>query len=312
MKQLIKSATVYKADFGMDATALHNKLADHYFQECAPTQLRSVGFLPPGETCPMAAEFKNGFAFRVRVDQKSIPATVIKRYVDEQSAVIQQDTGRKLSKKELAELKEEALYELAKQAFPRTAIITCFYQQTTGYLIIPTTSQKLADCITTALVKAAGSVKTETIHVSDVKHGLTTRLKDWAHGKEGAFGVFEPCAAAALQQGDRKISITMGSLNGAYQAIKEALASSFQVTSMGFTHDGDTEFRLTHDFKLKSIEFAHTDTEEEDGDDVPSFYAQATLEVDTVSAVITDMIEMIGHGKEEAAEGKEPTGEAAE
>ena len=159
-------------------------------------------------------------------------------------------------------------------------------------------------------MKAAGSVKTETIHVSDVKHGLTTRLKEWAQGKEGAFGVFEPCAAAALQQGERKISITMGSLNGAYQAIKEALESSSQVTSMGFTHDGDTEFRLTHDFKLKNIEFAHTDTEEEDGD-VPSFYAQATLEVDAVSAVITDLIDMIGHGKEEAAQGEEPTGEPA-
>ncbi len=311
MKQIIKSATVYKADFGMDATALHNKLADHYFQECTPTQLRSVGFLPPSESCSMTAEFKGGFAFRVRVDEKQIPASVINQKVNEAAERIKELDNRTPGKKERAEIKDEVLMELAKQAFPRTAIITCFYQQTTGYLIVPTTSQKLADIITTALVKAAGSVKTETIHISDVKHGLTTRLKEWAQGKEGAFGVFEPCAAAALQQGDRKISITMGSLNEAYQAIKEALASSFQVTSMGFTHYGDTEFRLTHDFKLKSIEFAHTDTEEEDGDDVPSFYAQATLEVDAVSAVITDLIDMIGHGKEEAAQDEEPTGEPA-
>lgn len=300
MKQIIKSAIVYKADFGMDATALHNKLAEHSFQECMPTQVRSVGFVPPGETCALTAEFKNGFAFRVRIDEKQIPASVIKREVDATVARITERTGHKVGKKERAEIKDEVMLELSKQAFPRTAIITCFYQQTTGYLIVPTTSKKLADIIVTALVKAAGSVKTETIHVSDVKHGLTTRLMAWNSGNEDAFGVFQPCAEAALQQGDRKISIKMGSLTGANQAIKEALESKFEVMSMGFTHDGDTEFRLTKDFRLKGIEFAF-DFEDEDEEEI-SFYGLATLEVDAVSAVITDLVAMIGHGEQEGDE----------
>jgi len=309
MKQIIKSAIVYKADFGMDATGLHNKLADNYFQECAPAQMRSVGFLPPGESCSMAAEFKDGFAFRVRIDEKKIPASVIKRKVDETVERVKKNDGRTPGKKERAEIKEEVMLELAAQAFPVTAIITCFYQQTTGYLIVPTTSKKLSDIIVSALVQATGSVKTETIHVSDVKHGLTTRLKAWSEGDDDAFGVFQPCSEAALQQGDRKIGIKMGSLRGAETGIKEALAASFEVMSMGFTHDGETEFRLTKDFRLKGIEFAHTDSEDEEE---ASFYAQATLEVDAVSAVITDLVDMIGHGKEEAAQGEEPAGEAAE
>lgn len=310
MKQLIKSATVYKADFGTikNSTDMHNALADHYFRECETNQVRSIGFIPPSESCTMAAEFDGGFAFRVRVDEKQIPSAVLKAKTGELAKNFIETEGRNPNKTERETLKDAALYQLVTQAFPRTAVITYFYQQATGYLIVPTTSQKLTDIITTALVKAAGSVKTETIHVNDVKHGLTTRLKEWANGEDGAFGVFDPCASAALQQGKRKIGITMGSLEGAYHAIKEALASSFQVTSIGFTHDGNTEFRLAHDFKLKSIKFSHTDSED---DEEPSFYAQATLEVDAVSAVITDLIDMIGHGKEEAAQGEEPTGEPA-
>lgn len=309
MKQIIKAAIVYQADFGVTATTLHEKLTEHTFKECEPNQIRSVGFVPVTEGGALSAEFKNGFAFRVRIDQKQIPGAVLKAKTDDLAERFQQLELRKPSKTERETLKDEALYELATQAFPRTAIITCFYQQTTGYLIVPTTSKHLAGCITSALVTATGSVKTETIHVSDVKHGLTTRLKAWNDGNEDAFGVFQPCAEAALQQGDRKIGIKMGSLSGANQAIKEALESKFEVMSMGFTHDGQTEFRLTKDFRLKGIEFAHTDSEDEEE---ASFYAQATLEVDAVSAVITDLVEMIGHGKEEAAQGEEPTGEAAE
>ena len=109
MKQLIKSATVYKADFGMDASALHNKLADHYFQECTPTQLRSVGFLPPSESCSMTAEFKGGFAFRVRVDEKQIPADVVRRKVDEVTQHIKANDGRTPGKKERADIKDEVM-----------------------------------------------------------------------------------------------------------------------------------------------------------------------------------------------------------
>jgi len=297
MKQLIKSATVYKADFGMDAAALGDKLEANQFTECLPSQTRSVGFLPTGDNDFFAASFENGFAFRVRIDEKQIPAEVVRCKVDEVAERIKANDNRTPGKKERADIKDEVMLELAKQAFPRTAIITCFYQQTTGYLIVPTTSKKLSDIIVTALVTATGSVKTETIHVSNVKHGLTTRLKAWSDGDDDAFGVFQPCAEAALQQGDRKIGIKMGQLRGAETGIKEALESSFEVTSMGFTHHGETEFRLTRDFKLKRIEFAFYDPKD---DETPTFYSQATLEVDAVSAVVTDLIDMIGHGEEQA------------
>lgn len=298
MKQIIKAAIVFKANFGMTAGQLGDQLAEHPFTECQPLEMRSVGFVPVSDSGAMASEFKNGFAFRARIDQKAIPASLITRKVSEAVADIEMHQGRKPGKKERAELKADAMFALAPMALPRTAIITCFYQETTGYLIVPTTNKKMADAIVTALIHAAGSVKTETIHVSDVKHGLTARLKKWTEGDGDAFGMFEPCAAAVLEQEARKITIKMGSLENAGAAMKEALAASFIVTSMGFTHQGETEFRLTKEFRLKGVQFAHTDAEDEEE---ASFYAQATLEADAVSAVITDLIDMIGHGKEEPA-----------
>lgn len=307
MKQLIKSAIVYKADFGAVTAieALQAAFEKHTFTECHSLQIRSIGFVnveSNDDGNAMAVPFQDGFAFRVRIDEKQIPASVVNDYVKKMVEAVSQREDRKVGKKERAELKEQALVTLAAQAFPRTTVITSFYQFSTGYLIIPTTSKKLADYITSLLVQAIGSVKTETIHVSNVKHGLTTRLANWANGDDDAFGVFHPCALAALQQDKRKISVQMCDLGAANSTLKEALSSSFEVTSLGLTHDGETEFRLTEDFRLKRIEFAHTDAED---DEEPSFYAQATLEVKEVSAVITNLIRMIGHGSEEGLQKSE-------
>lgn len=312
MKQLIKSAIVYKADIGMSAEALAAKLEEHQFAECLPSQTVSFGFTginPNIEESALVSNFSGGFAFRVRIDQKKIPAAAVKKKMGEYVASIKAHEDREVGKKERAEAKYAIILELAALTYPSTTEITCFYEQATGYLISPNTTTKTAGIITSLLVKAAGSVKTETIHVSSVKHGLTSRLQRWNDGDEDAFGVFQPCAEAALKQGDRKIGITMGDLQAANSAIKEAMASGFEVTSLGLTHNGETEFRLTEDFRLKGIEFAHTDAED---DEEPSFYAQATLEVKALSAVITDLIGMIGHGEgsEEAKEDdQEPTEE---
>lgn len=305
MKQIIKSASIYKADMGMNADALDKALATKAFTECQPEQIASFGFIPVSpahEECPLVVRINGGFAFRIRLDIKQIRAQAMRAKADEILANDITIQDRKPSKDEKAAAREQAARELARHTYPKTASIICFYQEATKYLILPTTSHRYTDLITSMLVAATGSVKTETIHVSSVKHGLTARLNRWNKGEEDAFGVFHPCSEAALQQDKRRIKLQMGSLHAAQSGIKEALASSFEVTSLGLAHNGETEFRLSDDFKLKSIRFAHTDQDDEED---PSFYAQASLELDALGNVITDLIEMIGHGKNADEENKE-------
>ena len=282
MKQIIKSATIYKADIGMSADALATALAAKAFTECQPEQLVSFGFVPVSPVnvdSPLVVRINGGFAFRVRMDIKQIPTRAWRAKAEEFLAGNIAIQDRKPTKDERTAAREEAIRELARHTFPKSASIICFYQEATKYLILPTTSTRYAGVITAMLVNATGSIKTETIHVSNVKHGLTTRLKHWNEGMEDAFGVFQPCSEAALQQDKRKIKIQMGSLQAAQSGIQEALASSFEVTSLGLTHEGKTQFRLADDFKLKSIVFAHTDTED---DEDPLFYTQASLEIDAL------------------------------
>ena len=289
MKQLIKAAIVYVAQLP-SADALAEHLAEMAFTELQPTQTRSVGFVAPSMG-GLVTEFPGGLAFRVRIDEKIIPASAVQKEVAKRAEAWEL-TGQKAGKKVRQDLKDDVLLDFAKTAFARTSAITCFYERETNYLIVPTTGRRLSDMITSALVGAVGSVKTETINVSNVKHGLTKRLTDWLGGEDSSFGPFDPCGEAALAQEKRKVTVKMGGLQAASSGLKEALAGGFEVTSLGFTHDGQTEFRLTHDFHLRGIEFSHPPTEEDD-----LFIAEAALEVSAVSAIVAELCDMLGYAE---------------
>ena len=169
---------------------------------------------------------------------------------------------------------------------------------------MPTTSKKLSDTITSALVHAVASMKTTTINVSGVKMGLTARMSKWLDNEDEAFGCFNPSGDAALAIEKRRITVKMGNLQAAREGLKEALAKGFQVTSLGFNHiDTGVEFRLTDAFHFKGVAFVTEPPQAED--DASLFAAQAAIEVAEFSKVVTELCEMMAYQEPEA----EPAGE---
>ena len=166
MKQLIKAASIYKAEVP-SADALEVHLAENTFAEMSDLSVRSVGFVPPSEG-GLVTEFPGGLAFRVRIDEKIIPASAVQKEVSKRADSLQDLTGRKPGKKERAEIKDQVYFDFARTAFTRTTCVTCFYERDSGFLIVPTTSTRVSSIVTSALVGAVGSVKTETINVSSV------------------------------------------------------------------------------------------------------------------------------------------------
>lgn len=298
--KLIKSAIVYKAQIPVDAATLHNHLSERAFQPPLQLQARSAGFVPPTEGDRLVAEFGGGLAFSVRVDDKVVPGSTWKSRTEERVAEIQKETGRKVGRKQRREIKDQVYTVLLAQALTKTtAVIPCFYESVSGFLIVATTSKKLADLCVSQLVHAVGSVKTETIHVSDVKHGLTTRLQKWldSEGDDEVFAGFHPCDEAALVQEKRKVSVRMTSLQAARAGLEEALLSGFSVTSLGFAL-ADMEFRLTSDFHLKGISFV----EDADPSSEELWGAAAALQVRHVGEVVSRLCELLGYKEEPAAE----------
>lgn len=171
------------------------------------------------------------------------------------------------------------------------ASITCYYHAESQYLIVPSTSSGITDTCTSLLVNAVGSVKTTTINVSDVKHGLTARLKNWLQDEDdqNAFGEFHPCDEAVLENEKRRIALRMTSLQMSHGALTEALRMGFSVTSMGFTFYG-LDFRLTDKFKMRSLH-----TEPVEGEEEATWESVACAEVDRVKGVVDELVKLLSY-----------------
>ena len=77
MKQLIKSATVYSAE--LPATEhLEQHPQENAFAEMTDLQIRAVGFVA-FDSGIYTAPFPGGVAFKVRIDEKIIPASQVEK-----------------------------------------------------------------------------------------------------------------------------------------------------------------------------------------------------------------------------------------
>ena len=308
---LIRAATIYKATIPPVIDLLHTHLKEKAFTPPGTFQLRSAGFVQPDEEASdsLVVPFPGGLAFSVRIDDKVLPVAVVKARAAERVKQIEADEGIKVGKKRRKQILEEVRDELAATALVKTtAIITCYYHEASGYLIVPTTSKALCDVCLSLLVQAVGSVKTETIHVSNIKHGLTTRLKNYIAYETGEhddgedFGAFRPCDDAAMVDSEkRRVTVRMGYLVGAHEAISEALKKGFEVTSLGFNFDDKVTFRLGHDFKLRSVVYADAP---ESPEDAPWWPLMAQYQVGNVVSVVQHLVELLSY--------KEPGSEAQE
>lgn len=302
MNKLIKNAVVYKAELP-GAAALEGHLSEHRFKEMQSLDWWSAGFVEIPATGELVSKFEGGLAFAVRHDSKILPASVVRAEAEKRRARIEKQESRKVGRKEFAEIKELVTDELLAKALTKTAIITCYYDTANQFLIVPASSKQLASVVTSQLVHAVGSMKTTTINISDVKLGLTTKVREFLDvddGDEDTFGQhFVPGGKVRLIGDTEKATFDLTALDKAQAGILESLNKGFAVAELGMTFDKKTNFRLTADFHLKGIEFSYDPTEATDQYEEWQF--DASIQVLELGALINAMCDLLGYREPEAA-----------
>lgn len=185
---MIKNAIVYKAELpSIDAVRQH--LQEIEWRELSDLEYRRTCFVPNEVTGELVTDFPGGFALRLRTDEKVIPPAVVQSETDKHVAEIEERNGAKLDRKARTAIKEEVFLSLCTQALTSTHYTWAFYRTADQLLIVNASAKPKAERLINTLIQLIGSVKTETIHVSDVKHGVTTRLRQLIKGEaEAPFG----------------------------------------------------------------------------------------------------------------------------
>lgn len=159
---MFSNALIFRlpASFKVNTTHLELALHSARFLSCGPTQAESSGWVAPRGTThdTLVERIGNELILKLQVETKAVPAAISQRYVDEQVARIQKDVGRTPGKKELKELKEEAVLALLPHAFAKQSTALVWIDQVNHVLVVDAGSLSAADRVISHLVQALSAL----------------------------------------------------------------------------------------------------------------------------------------------------------
>ncbi len=114
-------------------------------------QWSTIGFVAPFKGEPMAVDLDgSGHMMTVQFNNRILPAKVRNDVVDVRIAKLESQQGRKVSKKDYAEIRDQVEFDLLPKAFIRRSIVPVLFRQ--DMMLICTSSQRRADDIAALLL----------------------------------------------------------------------------------------------------------------------------------------------------------------
>lgn len=254
----ITSCIIFKAELP-SAEVLEEHLKELPFVDVLESHYFSNGFIPNRTTGELVTPIEGGFIIQFRIDEKILPSSAVAFEVNKRIAKLQEQDIEEYS---VMDIKHGVIAELLKIALTKTKVITALYHVQKGFLIVSTTNKSDSQALVGGLVKACGSVKTETIHIDDVKNGITTRLTHYIDDRSPSdcFGhhLFPGNFYLLQRKVDKKPESIKydAELDYIKEELTETLSNNFKVSLMEL-YTRDIKFKLNENFQFKSIKPIH-------------------------------------------------------
>lgn len=294
---MIKNATIFRIAKGWNPHIkdMQAALEKAVFTPCGATQEKSIGFIPPrGKDHGALIESVAGqWILRLKLETKSVPASVLAAKVDEKAAIIERETGRKPGKKERKELKDEAKLELLPHAFPKQSTIAVWIDRFAGLMVIDTTSYSRLDDALFAMVGvlphfSVAPLQTITSPESAMAHWLSGGDDDLY--EMHSFTVDRECELKACDESKAVVRYGRHPLDIA--EVHEHIKQGKLPTKLALTWDDRVSFVLTDALQLRKLTFLDAVFEGEQLDD--KFDADVVIATGELSKLIRDLIAALG------------------
>ena len=278
------SATVAQIEAGLDGAR---------FVECGATQEKSIGWCEPrGEAHGPLVEAVGGqLVFKLMIETRALPGSVVTRKAKERVAQIEASTGRKPGKREIRELKDDIRLQLLPQAFTKQASVGVWIAPQARWLVIDASSQTRADEVVTMLVKSLDGL---AVTLLDTKLSPTTAMSDWLISQEApaGFSVDRECELKAADESKSVVRYARHALDN--EEVRQHVQGGKLPTRLALTWNDRVSFVLTEGLQIKKLAFLDVvmDGASKGKDD--GFDADVAIATGELSKLLPDLLEALG------------------
>jgi recombination associated protein RdgC len=253
---VFKNLIMYRvvADWRPTASEVENCLQDAHFIECGPSQDKSLGWIEPrGEDHgPLLEVVAGQWILKLMTETRALPASVVKRKVDERVGQIEASTGRKPGKKEIRDLKDDIRLELLPMAFTKQVSTTVWIDRQASLMVVDAGSQARADDVVTLLVQRLPGL---ALTLLNTQVSPSVAMADWLlnQGAPVGFSVDRECELKAADESKAVVRYTRHALDT--DEVKQHIEGGKMPTRLALTWNDRVSLVLTEGLQLKKLAF---------------------------------------------------------
>ncbi len=263
------------------------------FVECAASQERSVGWCEPrGLTHGALVESVGGqLILKFMIESKLLPATVVRRAVEQRMEKIEATSGRKPGKKQAKEIKEEIIRELLPVAFTKQSAVTAWIDPKARLLVIDTTTQARADEVLVSLIRALDQF---TVTLVQTHQSAAAAMALWLTERSapGHFDLDRECELKSTDDVQSAVKYSRHLLDLA--EIRGHVEGGKVPTRLAMLWAGRIAFVLTDTMQIKKIRFLDGVFKEAGADDEDRFDTDTAIATGEMAKLIPELITALG------------------
>jgi recombination associated protein RdgC len=300
---MFKSLSIYTISPGWvpSLADMETALQAAQYVPCSPSQDRSIGWVPPrGETNGALVESVNAQRIlKLMIETRSVPGTLVKAKAQEAADHIEATTGRKPGKREMKELREDALQALLPQAFPKLSAVLVWVNLVDGWLVIDASSQGKCDEVVTALVRAFDGLGLSMLQTTKTPQAcmtlwLSTDTDAWLSEQRALPDEFDIGRSAVLRSADEdKALVKFDRHHLQTDEVRKHVAEGKLPVQLAMSYDGRISFVLTEHMGVRKLAFLEGVFDDR-GDDETGFDADVTIATGELRRMIPALISALG------------------
>jgi recombination associated protein RdgC len=223
------------------------------FRPCLPSMSSSMGWVPPidEENAPLVQAINGYMMICLQIEEKILPATVIRQELAEKIKKIEAHEDRKVRAKEKLSLKDEIILTLLPRAFSKLTRLYGYIDTKQHCLILGTANAKKAEQFI-SMFKKSVSEHISSFEIKKLAPIITLWLKNQNY--PNSFGIEKACVLQDPNQQNRVIRCQHQDLFA--NSIQSLIKDGCEVKQLGLSWQDHIHFVLSaDDFSLRSIKY---------------------------------------------------------